>query len=111
MMAVVLIDDDAAVCRVFERILTRADIEVVTFTDPERAIEYINANRCQFVICDYRMPTMSGRAVRERIEGDVRFALISGDLSVEVLPGPGIDHVLRKPIPAEELVAFVRGSL
>jgi len=106
--AVVYIDDEVALCRVFEMVLGTRGIPVVTFTDATAAVAYLNAHDAIVVFCDFRMPTMNGLEVLARLSRPVPFYLISGDLSASTAAStPGVTGTLAKPFPAEQLIELV----
>lgn len=107
MKQLVYIDDEEMLCRVVSRILVRVEVETLTFLDPREALAHINAHPPALVICDYRMPQMTGLELFEQLEVQVPFALISGDLRVADGQAPGVLDVLPKPIRSEDLIAFV----
>ena len=111
--AILYIDDEAMLCRVFQRILDGCGAPVVTFTDPELALAYARANKVAAIVCDYRMPTLSGLELLERLEIDVPFVLISGDIAIAPLvqSNPRVTAVLAKPFQPEELLALLRPYL
>jgi len=108
--ALVYIDDEAMLCRVFQRIFEDCGALVVTFTDPELAIAYANANPVAAIVCDYRMPTLNGLEVLDRLEVEVPFFLISGDIAIASLVqrNPRVTHVLPQPFRPEDLIALLR---
>jgi len=105
---VVYIDDEAALCRVFEMVLGARGIPIVTFTDAGAAVAYLNTHDAVVVFCDLRMPTMSGLEVLARLSRPVPFYLISGDLAASgATPVSGLTGTLAKPFPAERLIEIV----
>ena len=112
---VVYIDDEPALCRatkmVFELMAIPAAVE--TFTDPFAALEFIRANDVLLVICDYRMPKLGGLELLERIERDIPFYVVSGDLDVSrwTDENPRVTGVLTKPYNLERLSEIVRSHL
>ncbi|MCC6876043.1 MAG: response regulator [Sandaracinaceae bacterium] len=110
---VVYVDDEPALCRVFALILKRAGAEARTFTDPLEALEFLATSSVAAVICDYRMPTMTGVELRERLASDVPFYLVSGDLNVrdQLGEGSGITGVIDKPFRPETLLDVLRPHL
>lgn len=105
---VVYIDDEAALCRVFEMLLSARGIPIVTFTDAAAAVAYLNAHDAVVVFCDLRMPTMSGLDVLARLSRPVPFFLVSGDLwPTASTAAPGVTGTLAKPFPAEQLIEIV----
>ena len=105
----VYVDDEPSLCRVFGLLLRRAGADARTFTDPEEALEFIAHNEVAVVICDYRMPEMTGLDLRGRIARDVPFFLVSGDLSVEEDLGDDarLSGVISKPFRPEDLLALL----
>ncbi len=109
MSVFVYIDDEEMLCRVFGRVIRSLGVPVKTFTDPHLALEYIGHNDVLAVICDYRMPRLHGLDVLARIERDVPFILVSGDLVGDVIAAhPRLTKVLAKPFKPEELIEVLR---
>ena len=112
---VVYVDDEPALCRatrmVFE--LMAIPVRIETFTDPFAALEFIRENDVLLVICDYRMPKLGGLELLERIERDIPFYVVSGDLDVERWTdgNPRVTGVLTKPYNLERLGEIVRAHL
>lgn len=104
---VVYIDDEVPLCRIFDMVLTARGIPIVTFSDAEAALAFLNANDAAVVFCDLRMPTMSGLDVLARLPRPVPFFLISGDLSPTRATAAGVTGTLTKPFMAEELIEIV----
>lgn len=106
----VYVDDEAAICRVVELRLRAAGVPIVTFTDPEAAIAYIARNEVAAVLCDFRMPAMSGLELLDRIEKEVPFYIVTGDITVDadVAARARIADLIPKPIPFERVVALLR---
>jgi CheY-like chemotaxis protein len=111
--AVLYIDDEPLLCRVFHRILDRRGAPIVTFTDPELALAYAHANPIAVIVCDYRMPNLNGLELLARLELDVPFFLVSGDISISPpgAVGPRVTGVLAKPFQPETLLALLQPYL
>ncbi len=109
MKPVVYIDDEELLCRVFKRVLASCGSPVVTFTEPEAAIAYIHEHPPAVVICDYRMPSLTGLQVLERLAPGIPFYLVSGNLGVASLRShPGVTGALTKPFRPEALLDIVQ---
>ena len=107
---VVLIDDEPVLCRLLARVLVRqADAEVTVFTDPELALAHLQEAPVDVVLCDFRMPAMSGVELRNRLARDVPFYIVTGELAAveRVRRVPGVVAVLEKPIRVERLCEVV----
>jgi len=114
---IVYIDDEPMLCRAFTAVLSSENIPVETFTDATAALAHIDANDVAAVFCDYRMPTMTGLDVLERMRRNVPFVLVSGDTDIvaSVASNRRVSGVLSKPYRPDELLAliqrFVPGTL
>lgn len=108
---VVYIDDEPMLCRAFSAILMQRGIAVTTFTDSVAAIAHINSHPTALVICDYRMPRLSGLDVRAQIPDDIPFYLVSGELDVPMREGVKVSGILTKPFRIERLVEIVESHL
>lgn len=107
-LAVVYIDDEPSLCRVFEMVLGSRNVPIATFTDAEAAIRYLEENGAAVVFCDYRMPKMTGIDVLSKLTRSMPFYMVSGDLdSGGCAEAPGVTGVLAKPFCAEELLEIV----
>ncbi|MCX5743267.1 MAG: response regulator [Proteobacteria bacterium] len=106
--AILYVDDEIMMCRVFRRILAGRGAPIETFIDPELALAYAHAHPIAAIVCDYRMPTCTGIDLLERLTVDVPFVLVSGDIGIGTLSQhPRISHVLAKPFQPERLIALV----
>ena len=111
---VVYIDDEEDLCRIFRLLVGRAtDAAVETFADPLEALEYLDSHAASVVLCDYRMPQLTGLEVLDRMKTSVPFFFVSGDLYVQDMLGddPRVTGVIRKPISPPRLIDLVRSFL
>lgn len=112
---IVYIDDEPALCRALRMVfdVIKIDAPLETFVDPEAALAFIRTNEVRLVICDYRMPALSGLEVLARIERDIPFYVVSGDLDVNRFVGsnPRVTGVLAKPYRPERLLELLRPHL
>lgn len=105
---VVYIDDEPALCRVYELVFRSFGKEIVTFIDPVAAIEYLRAHDASVVFCDHRMPRLSGLEVLAQVGPRFPFYLVTGDLdAAATLSAPGVCGVLAKPCRAEQMIDIV----
>lgn len=110
---IVCIDDEPSLCRALRLLLARTGARIETFTHPNEALRFVRENDVVLVLCDYRLPSMHGLEVLERLEKPIPFVLLSGDLDIEHLAtsAPGVTAVLGKPFEARELFALVERIL
>ena len=112
-LPIVYVDDEPLLCRVFQTVLERTGLPVHTSTDPNDALAFIHANEVCLIVSDFRMPQMTGLELLDRIEADVPFIMVSGDLGVSrwTEGNPRVLDVLTKPFRPERLLEVVRGCL
>ncbi len=110
-MKILVIDDDATIARAIQRALR--EHEIVVSTDPATALEQLaNATLTEpfdLVLCDARMPTMTGLQVLAALQGFREppiFVLMSGDDDL-IDAETGADAFLIKPF----LMADVRAAI
>lgn len=111
--AVLVVDDDAGIRRLVEKVLSPHTSRVDCSFSGHQALALVAARRYDAILSDISMPGMSGldflRAVRER-DPDVPVVLMTGspDLSTAIA---AIEHgafrYLLKPVSPTELVAVV----
>ncbi|MEQ9285310.1 MAG: ATP-binding protein [Cyclobacteriaceae bacterium] len=117
----ILIADD----EVFNRKLLQSILEEqhVTFDEAEdgaKTYDLLTTNKYDLILLDFRMPKMNGPEIAEKIknEGQLNFetpiigltATVS-DQDMAMAKNSGIDHVLRKPFDADELLSIMDNQL
>lgn len=114
---VLVVDDDADVRTMIERVLGRAGFRVLTAQDGEAALQILRGEqRIDVVLTDLQMPRMSGvallRSIRE-LDQDVPVIVLTGNASLEsaiaVVEHGGFRY-LEKPIENERLQEMVRAA-
>jgi two-component system C4-dicarboxylate transport response regulator DctD len=110
---VVYVDDEPLLCKAFSAILRQAQIPVGTFTQAGDALHFIRGNDVGVVVCDYRMPGLTGLELLERLDKDVPFYLVTGDLEIEQLASgrARVSGVLTKPFAPNLLLEIARRHL
>ena len=106
-----LVDDEPDILSAMHSMLKRAKIHLLTTTNPNEGFELLAANPVGVVICDQRMPEMTGteflRRVKELFPATVRIVL-SGytDLNsvIEAVNRGAIYKFLTKPLQREILL-------
>ncbi|MBL8924502.1 MAG: response regulator [Myxococcaceae bacterium] len=106
---IIVIDDEPMICRVSSLSLRGLGREVLTFTDPLKALAWLaDAPEAPcVVVCDYRMPGLTGLEVLERLPQSVPFVLMSGDLFDVDGDDARIAAFLAKPLQPSELMDAV----
>jgi DNA-binding NtrC family response regulator len=105
---IILVDDDQDILLTYESFLKDNDYEIISFTDPIDALNFIkdlpNFNDL-LITLDIRMNDMNGIQLRQQIKSidltiKILFVTIL-DISDEILtivPGLSKDQIIRKPI-------------
>jgi CheY-like chemotaxis protein/predicted regulator of Ras-like GTPase activity (Roadblock/LC7/MglB family) len=115
MAKVLVVDDSVSVRKVVERALQARQISVVSASLGIEAIERIEKDEPDLVVCDVLLPDKDGYAVCEFVKTHPRLAgtpvlLMSGIVNDQVLERAARVHsneVLRKPFAADELARRV----
>ncbi len=124
---IVIVDDEPLILKALTRLLSRAPcihdghlyrLEVVTFTEPMKALTYIEEHQVSLVISDYRMPLMDGVALLtecKRKQPQTIRMIISGyaDLNglVEAINRASIFRFIAKPWNDYELMSSIGMAL
>lgn len=115
---VIVVDDDATIGAWYERVLDEALplSEVVTFRDPEVALQDILGEPPDLIITDLKMPKLDGFELTAAVKhnaatSDVPVIICTGEGGApdwRRLQQLGAEGFLVKPVEAESLVALVR---
>ena len=113
--AMILFIDDEEHIRIANRqTLELAGFAVQTFDRAEAALTVLSAQRAGVVVCDIRLPGISGLELLQRvraIDPELPVILISGHGDIEMAVGAiqdGADDFIEKPFAADRLVESVR---
>lgn len=116
---ILIVDDEAGLRRVLERILTRHGYRVLGAGSAETAYELLAAEEADALLLDIHLPTMSGLALYLAIvhrwpalEG--RIAIMTGDAEADEVR-TWLEHhrctVIRKPFNLDEVTEWVADVL
>lgn len=110
-MRVVLIDDEPVVLRSIELALKDNGVDVCAFSEPGKALSWIESNGADIVITDVRMPECDGFQVLKRVKEldsrcDVIFMTALGQLDIAIRAlREGVTDFFEKPFTPEALCA------
>ena len=112
---VVVVDDQASVCREVSEFLKK-DYEVAAFKSGAELLSYLHTNTPDLIILDYYMPEMTGFETLMEIRSRKASAKIPAiflttelnDRMQQEMIGRGATDYLTKPINADELRACVK---
>jgi DNA-binding NtrC family response regulator len=116
---VAVIDDEIDLACLFRDALNQIDgIEVFAFSDPRLALEHIQTNheRYKIIISDYRMPSMTGIELLDKMKkinsAVTRILMSAFEINNELFQEcKCIDKFLQKPIMMVDLVNEVEGLI
>ncbi|MCZ6917156.1 MAG: response regulator [Gemmatimonadetes bacterium] len=115
-MAILIVEDDAAVRRGHQKLLEQAGFEVLSVEDGLEAFEELSKSGFDAIVCDVDMPALDGTGFFEQLE-EILPHMASRVLFVTGLADQPETHrflketgqpFLSKPTPGEELVSTVR---
>ena len=115
--SILVVDDDKNLANTFKLILQSVGFQVDTAATGLQALYKANRAKYDLIILDMNLPDMLGDEVAEKLKDqdqDINIIMITGYSSFkEGLEGNdlGIDEVLMKPIPPEDLVKITKKTL
>lgn len=101
---VLVVDDDPAVRKSFDRVLSGKGYAVITAENGEEALRKLNEEKYDLVYSDIRMPGMSGLEVAEKVRARrpwTPVVIITGygtDIAEERAKAAGVSSFLHKPL-------------
>lgn len=116
--SILVVDDEAGIAALCERVLSRAGYQVTALTDPRAAIERIQQTRINLLLVDIRMPEVDGFDVIARakiLQPDIAVLVMTGFGTVETAVRAlrqGVDGLLLKPFETgDELTQAAQQAL
>ncbi len=110
-MNVWVIDDEPEICTILEYLLKRDGYHVTAFDGPFHALEIIKQSPPEILICDFKMPLMSGLEFFLKIKNtwSGHFIMLTGELSADPLELKqiGIKEVLFKPRDLTRILSII----
>lgn len=112
---VLVVDDDAIICRIMEMQLTAGGYDVITASDAETGRDYIECEAPDAVVADLGMPGMGGKALCEitdplKKERPFLTLVVTGRTIDEETEWAGQLHdtkLLEKPYKREKLLGLL----
>jgi CheY-like chemotaxis protein len=119
--AIMLVDDEPDILLTYKAYLTGAGYNVDAFTDPREALmrfAHADPSTYNLVLMDIRMPNLNGIQLYYRLKAinpNIRILFVSAldaaQEMVSILPGIGLDDVIRKPVDIEQFLSKVKTAL
>lgn len=114
---ILIIDDDQDLCRVLSNFLKKNSYEVEVAYKADDALKLLRSNTYDLVLCDYKLPDMSGVEALQKIKvlsPEVAVVIITGysdvRTAVETFRYGASDYV-TKPLYPDELLVTVKETI
>ena len=116
---ILVADDDRAILRVLETVLSGDGYQVVTAEDGATAVELARRNGFDLIMLDVQMPTLDGLAAARQLRLEPRLANVpivmltarSADKDIEAAFAEGVTDYITKPFAVAQMRARVRSWL
>lgn len=109
---VLIVDDERSILRALRKVLAQEDYEVITLEAPLGAVELLREQEVDVLLCDLRMPHMSGvelltkaKELRPRIEVVIMTAFATVETALAAVKAGAFDY-LTKPFENIDKVIF-----
>lgn len=112
-MKIVIIDDEIDIGFILGFELQTLGHETVTFTSTQEAINYLQNETCDAILCDFQMPRMSGLDLFKWIKEnnkEIPFYILTGEPTMDTkqLLQMGVKDILFKPQDLLRLANFFK---
>ncbi|MBN1944133.1 MAG: sigma-54-dependent Fis family transcriptional regulator [Bradymonadales bacterium] len=111
---ILVVDDEENIRRMLEMLLRKEGYEVALASDGEAALQLVREGEYDTVLCDVRMPKLSGIELLERIQSEehhttviVMSAYGSVDSAIEAMKRGAYDY-LSKPFKKDEVLLALK---
>ena len=119
MAKVIVIDDSLSVCFAIERMLRSRGMEVISHRSGEAALENLEPEQPDLVLCDLVLPDIEGFQIctfikQSPVLNNVPVIVISGIVDEEIraqAKDVGAEAVLKKPFASDEMLTLVEDIL
>lgn len=117
MQKILVIDDDPDMCLLLRRFLQRHSFEVADVTSGKKALQWLEQNKPDLILCDLRLDDMTGSELLANVKPNlpgVPFIMITGysdiKTAVDVMKLGAYDYV-TKPLFPDEILVTIRQAL
>lgn len=116
---VIIVDDEEMVLQSLKSILSlETEYNVVVYTKPQEAINYIKENEIHLVISDYLMPEMDGisflaqvRKLRPQVPRIILTGYADKENAIKAINEVGLFQYIEKPWDNNDLLIIIRNGL
>lgn len=111
---VIVVDDDPLILRLCSLILTKNEIDHITFHDPGQCLAYPAEDSVTHIFLDIRMPSINGvdlcHALKEKYSHPIHFIALTAHVlkeERETILKEGFDTILSKPFREGEMIDVI----
>ena len=116
---ILLVDDEDMVVTSIKSFLTlETDYDVVAFTSPREALEYVKEHKVDLIVSDYLMPEIDGiefLAQVKEIQPEATRVLLTGyadkENAIKAINDVGLYQYIEKPWENDDLKLIIRNGL
>src|SRR6185437_3397800 len=117
MKKILVIDDDRDICLLLNRFLSRRGYEVIEMFTGKKALTWLDANKPDLIMCDYRLGDMDAMEVLSSIKNrhpEMPVIIITGysDMrtAVKVMKMGAYDYI-TKPLLPDEIIHTIQQAI
>lgn len=99
------LDDEEALCELFEDFFEDTEYEIKTFQSPKEAIAYTLESPPQIMFFDYRLPGAKGDMIARDLPESIIKVIITGEMENNFIYN--FKYILRKPCTMEEVLELI----
>ncbi len=117
MNKILVIDDDVDMCLLLKRFLTKNGYDVTLAHNGKKAIDYLDQNQPDLVLCDFRLEDMDGKELLIKIKDrypHTPVIIVTGysdiKVAVDVMKLGAYDYV-TKPLFPDEIILSIKKAL
>lgn len=116
-MKIILVDDDKDLNEALTQAYELADLEVIAYRNPLKALEAIYDSMDGIIVTDVRMPQMDGIDFFKKVQNidpDIPVIVMTGHADVPMVLSAlkdGVFDFLAKPIVTQELIATTKKAI
>ncbi|NJN27020.1 MAG: sigma-54-dependent Fis family transcriptional regulator [Cyclobacteriaceae bacterium] len=114
---ILIIDDDPDICQLLKRFLTKNGYNAEYVGNGKEAMEVLKARTFDLVICDYKLPDITGVELLQKtiiLQPNVAIIIITGysdvKIAVESLRYGAYDYV-TKPLHPDEILVTIKNAI
>ena len=117
MPRILIIDDDKDICLVLSKFLTKNNYDADVAYKGEEGLKLLRASRYNLVLCDYRLPDLTGVEMLRKIkllQSDVAVVISTGYSDVRTAVETfryGANDYVTKPLYPDELLVTIRETI